>query len=63
MAVIAGIVFLVARDLIDCKEIGTIFRGPRHKHAVLLVTFVAKLAVQLEYTVFIGISLLLRRSG
>ena len=65
MAAMAGILFLVAWGLIDRKEIAAILRGPRHEQAVLLVTFVATLVVQLEYAVFIGIavSLLLRRFG
>ena len=65
MAAMAGILFMVAWGLIDRAEISAIFRGPWHEQVVLLVTFVATLLVQLEYAMFIGItvSLLLRRFG
>jgi SulP family sulfate permease len=65
MAAMAGVLFLVAWGLIDRKEIGAIFRGPRNEILILAVTFLSTLLVRLEYAVFIGIalSLFFRRMG
>lgn len=65
IAAMSGVLFLVARSLIDGGELKKILQGPRAEAIVLLVTFLSTLLVSLEYAVFIGIgvSLLFRRFG
>lgn len=57
----AGVLFLVAWGLVDRKEIHHILRGHRQEAAVLLVTFVATLLMDLQFAIYVGvlISLLL----
>lgn len=65
IAAMAGILFLVARGLIDRQEIRAIFAGPRQELLVFSLTFLSTLVVDVEYAVLIGIaaSLLMRRMG
>ncbi len=53
----AGILFLVAWGLIDLKHIRGILKTSRSETAVLLVTLVATLFVQLEFAIYIGVML------
>ena len=53
--VMAGILFVVAWGLIDFHHIGDIVRSSRQETAVLGVTFVATLTLQLEYAIYLGV--------
>jgi len=53
--VMAGILFVVAWGLIDFHHIGDIIRSSRQETAVLAVTFVATLTLQLEYAIYLGV--------
>jgi SulP family sulfate permease len=55
--VMAGILFVVARGLIDVEHIREILRCSRQETAVLGVTFAATLTLQLEYAVYLGVLL------
>jgi SulP family sulfate permease len=60
IAAMAGVLFVVARGLVDVPEIRRILKKPkgdREESAVLLVTFFATLLIALEFAVFIGIAL------
>ena len=56
-AAMAGILFLVAWGLIDFKEIGRILRVSRRETAVLLVTLLSALFLELEFAIFAGVLL------
>jgi len=53
--VMAGILFVVAWGLIDFHHIGDIIRSSRQETAVLAVTFLATLTLQLEYAIYLGV--------
>jgi SulP family sulfate permease len=53
----AGILVLVAAGLIDTRHIGHILRVSRAETAVLAVTFLATLFVQLEFAIYVGVIL------
>ena len=53
----AGILFVVAWGLVDTHEIREIMRASRAESAVLLVTFVATLTLNLEFAIYIGVLL------
>jgi len=53
----AGILVLVAASLIDTRHIGHILRVSRAETAVLAVTFLATLFVQLEFAIYVGVIL------
>ena len=58
IAAMAGVLFVVARGLIDLDEIRRIAKGhDREEAAVLIVTFFATLLIALEFAVFVGIAL------
>jgi len=53
----AGILLLVAYGLIDKHHIKTIIRTSRQETAVLVVTFLATLLVELEFAIYVGVIL------
>jgi SulP family sulfate permease len=53
----AGILLLVAYNLIDFHHITTIIRTSRQEAAVLAVTFLATLLVELEFAIYVGVLL------
>jgi len=53
----AGILLLVAWGLIDTRHIGGILRSNRSEAAVLVVTFLATLFVELEFAIYVGVLL------
>jgi SulP family sulfate permease len=53
----AGILLLVAWGLVDFKHIRQIVRASRAETAVLAVTFLATLFVQLEFAIYVGVLL------
>lgn len=57
VAAMAGILFVVARTLIDWNEIRNILRTGRHEAMVLLATLFATLTVQLEFAIYFGVAL------
>ena len=60
IAAMAGVLFVVARGLVDVAEIRRIVqkrKGDRDEAAVFLVTFFATLLIALEFAVFVGIAL------
>jgi SulP family sulfate permease len=56
-AAMAGILFMVAWGLIDFKEIRHILKGSRRETAVMVVTFLGALFLELELAIFAGILL------
>ncbi len=56
-AAMAGVLFIVAWGLIDRHHIGQIIRTSRSETAVLVVTFVSTLFLELEYAIFVGVLL------
>jgi SulP family sulfate permease len=57
MPAMAGILLLVAYNLIDFHHIRTIVRTSRQEVAVLAVTFLATLLVELEFAIYVGVLL------
>ena len=55
IAVVAGVLFLVAWGLIDATRIRAIFATSRTETAVLAVTFFATLLLDLEFAILMGI--------
>ena len=55
IAVIAGILFLVACNLIDLPRIRRIVATSRSEGAVLLITFAATLLLDLEFAILVGV--------
>ena len=53
----AGILLLVAYNLIDFPHISTIARTSLQEAAVLIVTFLATLLVELEFAIYVGVLL------
>jgi SulP family sulfate permease len=53
----AGVLLLVAWNLIDFHHITTIVRTSRQEAAVLVVTFLATLLVELEFAIYVGVIL------
>ncbi|NQV85017.1 MAG: SulP family inorganic anion transporter [Rhodospirillales bacterium] len=53
----AGIILLVAYRLVDLHHIRTILRVSRSESAVLIVTFVATLLLELEFAIYAGVLL------
>lgn len=56
-AAMAGILFLVAWGLIDFREIAHIFKASKRETAILLVTFLSALFLELEFAIFAGVLL------
>ncbi len=55
LAVMAGLLFVVAWGLIDVAEMRRIARTSRAEALVLAVTFFSTLAIQLEFAIFVGV--------
>jgi len=55
IAVVAGVLFLVAWNLIDFRRIRKILATSRGESAVLAVTFFATLLLDLEFAIFVGV--------
>jgi sulfate permease, SulP family len=53
----AGVLLLVAWNLIDFHHIGRIVRTSRQEAGVLAVTFLATLLVELEFAIYVGVML------
>ncbi len=53
----AGVLLLVAWNLIDGHHIATIIRTSRQESAVLAVTLLATLLVELEFAIYVGVML------
>ncbi len=53
----AGVLLMVAWNLIDFHHITTIVRTSRQEAAVLAVTFLATLLVELEFAIYVGVML------
>lgn len=66
-AVMAGILFLVAWGLIDFHHIGKIRKTSPREFALLVITFLSTLFLELEFAIFVGaffsIALYLQRSS
>ncbi|MDP1884444.1 MAG: SulP family inorganic anion transporter [Candidatus Moranbacteria bacterium] len=67
VAVMAGILFLVAWGLIDFRHIRHIARSSKGEIGLLLVTFLSTLFLELEFAIFVGVflsvTLYLRRTS
>ncbi len=57
LAVMAGILFMVAYGLIDVRQLRTILRASRREAVVMLVTFLAGLFADLEFAIYAGVLL------
>ncbi len=55
IAAMAGLLFLVAAGLIDLGSMRRIVRASHGEGLVLALTFIATLAVQLEFAIFVGV--------
>ncbi|HEX4883101.1 MAG TPA: SulP family inorganic anion transporter [Casimicrobiaceae bacterium] len=55
LAVMAGLLFVVAWGLIDRREMRRVIGASRGDAVVLVVTFVATLTLQLEFAIFVGV--------
>lgn len=55
IAAMAGILLLVAYRLIDFHHIKTIVRSSRGETAVLMVTFLSTLFIELEFAIYVGV--------
>ncbi|MET0682691.1 MAG: SulP family inorganic anion transporter [Casimicrobiaceae bacterium] len=55
LAVMAGLLFVVAWGLIDVAQMRRIARTNRGDALVLAVTFLSTLAIQLEFAIFVGV--------
>ena len=53
----AGILLLVAWNLVDFHHIRTIIKTSRQEAAVLAITFLATLLVELEFAIYVGVML------
>lgn len=56
LAVVAGLLFVVAWGLIDLAEIKRIWREERHERAPLLLTLLATVTLSLEWAILLGIT-------
>jgi len=57
IAVMAGVLFLVAWGLIDFHHIKNILKASRSEMGLLLITFLSTLFLELEFAIFVGIFL------
>jgi SulP family sulfate permease len=55
VAAMAGIILLVAYNLIDFHFVKTVFKASKRQTIVMLITFLATLIVDLEYAVYLGV--------
>ena len=56
LAVIAGLLFIVAWGLFDWREMRRIWRQDRHERVPLLVTLMATVTLSLEWAILLGIT-------
>lgn len=56
-AVMAAVLFIVAYGIIDFCHIKEIFQSGRSETAVLIITFLSTLFIELEFAIFIGVFL------
>lgn len=56
-AAMAGILMLVAWDLIDFYHVGQILRASRSETSILATTFFATMFLELEFAIFLGVML------
>src|SRR5207249_10490832 len=63
IAVVAGLLFLVAWNLIDFRRIRKILATSRGESAVLAVTFFATLLLDLEFAILVGVLVSLDRKS
>lgn len=56
VAVVAGLLFVVAWGLIDFAEMKRIWREERHERAPLVVTLIATVTLSLEWAILLGIT-------
>ncbi len=57
IASMAGILFLVAYSLVDTHHIASIVRTSKPEAAILIVTFLSTLFVELEFAIYVGVIL------
>lgn len=57
IASMAGILFLVAYNLIDTHHIASIIRTSKPEAGILIATFIATLFVELEFAIYVGVIL------
>ena len=57
IASMAGILFLVAYNLIDTHHISSIIRTSKPEAGILIATFLATLFVELEFAIYVGVIL------
>jgi len=57
IASMAGILFLVAYNLIDTHHIASIIRTSKPEAGILMATFLATLFVELEFAIYVGVLL------
>lgn len=55
LAAMAGAILVIAWNLIDLHHIQQICRSSRQESAVLLITFIATLTVELEFAIYLGV--------
>ncbi len=55
IAVMGGVIMLVAYNLIDFHHIKRIFKTSKRESSVLLITFISTLTLNLEYAIYMGI--------
>ncbi len=55
IAAMAGIILLVAYNLIDFHFLKTVMKASKRQTVVMLITFVSTLIVDLEYAVYLGV--------
>jgi len=55
VAGMAGVIMVVAYNLLDFKFIGTVLKASRRQSVVLVITFLSTLLFDLEYAVYIGV--------
>lgn len=51
----AGIIMIVAYNLVDFKHIRTVLRSSKRETTVLSITFIATLTMDLEYAIYLGV--------
>ncbi len=57
VAAMAGVILLVAYNLIDLKQIKHILTSSKNETLILLVTFLATLFLELEFAIYLGVLL------
>ncbi len=55
LAVIAGLLFVVAAGLIQVRELSQLWQQERSERAALVITFVATVTISLEWAILLGL--------